>query len=152
MLDYNSEETRHTIDGDGLNDHELKNAAIDDGLTVAPIAYNASGAAPIEELLKQLPKNKAAVVPIAGNDSVSACNHWILVGRLADGRPYIYNSDPQKGDATFIVGKAGSAELDPTDSKDDFQVEVAKYDKRANSSADNSAPIMISYDKLSVEV
>ena len=52
---------------------------------------------------------------------MTAANHFISVGVMADGRPYIYNPAPQPGDATLVIGGAG----EPQDAA--FGSEVQKY-------------------------
>lgn len=49
----------------------------------------------------------------------------LAVGKLKDGRPYVYNPDPYGGDATLTVGVVKGPQ------SASFRNEVAKYSARA---------------------
>ena len=113
----------------GLDDTELQRLIVAGGMGGQPVAY-AHTIGGIEGVFGRLLPGESAIVHIALVDRVpngppAAPNHFISVGVMADGRPYIYNPAPQTGDATLVVGRAG----EPQDAA--FSSEVQKYAKRA---------------------
>ena len=58
----------------------------------------------------------------------------ISEGKLKDGRPFIYNPDPQAGDATLTVGVIGKKQ------SASFDAEVAKYSGRAHLDLEKASP------------
>ncbi|HSW22495.1 MAG TPA: peptidoglycan-binding domain-containing protein [Burkholderiaceae bacterium] len=114
----------------GLDDTELQRLATAGGMSGQPLAYRHSNGSGIEGVFGRLLPGESAIVHIALVDRVpngppAAPNHFISVGVMADGRPYIYNPAPQPGDATLVISRAG----EPQDAA--FSSEVQKYSKRA---------------------
>jgi hypothetical protein len=104
------------------------------------LAYNARGFDPAGAALDHLKPGESAVLQVTGDPAGNHADHFVTVGLLKDGRPYIYNPDPAPGDATLTVGRATEPQPDP------FTGELAKYSKRANQSAgDGVAATRISY-------
>jgi hypothetical protein len=115
--------------GGGLDIGELAKAADAGGLKSSRIAFSPKGADAAADVLKHLKPGESAVLLLAGGAGGTAADHFVSVGVLKDGRPYIYNPDPLPGDATLTVGTA----IDPQPKV--FTDELAKYSARATSAA-----------------
>jgi hypothetical protein len=114
----------------GLDDTELQRLVMAGGASGRPVAYDTRRSDAIGEVLRHLTPGESAIVHLPLNDRVgnrsSDANHFITVGVLPDGRPYIYNPAPQQNDATLVIGRAAGPQ-DPI-----FKQELAKYSQRAN--------------------
>jgi hypothetical protein len=119
--------------GGGLDIGELAKAADAGGLKSSRIAFSPKGADAAADVLKHLKPGESAVLLLAGGAGGTAADHFVSVGVLKDGRPYIYNPDPLPGDATLTVGTA----IDPQPKV--FTDELAKYSARATSAAHGGA-------------
>ena len=79
--------------------------------------------------LETLQPGQAATVRVAGSDAamrLGEANHFITVGRQADGTPYIYNPDPERGRPTVYVGSG----TNPAQQSADFAREIRRYENR----------------------
>ena len=114
---------------DGLDDGELRDAASAAGWGAAGIAHDPTGPDPAGAILERLKPGESAVLRLSGTPTGTQADHFMTVGILGDGRPFVYNSDPYPGDATLVVGSA--REPQPQAFKD----EVAKYSARAQHAA-----------------
>jgi hypothetical protein len=119
------------IDG-GLDDGELLSLAASGAASVAPVAYDRRRPDAVAAVLERLKPGESAVVPLPGSPTGTGADHFVSVGILRDGRPYVYNPSPAPGDATLAVGRAG----DPQPQS--FVDELAKYSQRANHIAGGS--------------
>ena len=112
-------------DRSGLDEKELRAGAKNGGLKAAKTAYDPTAADSAEQVLKKLKPGESVVLPLKGSASSAEPDHFVSVGVLKDGRPYIYNPDPQQGDATLTVGYAK-----PPQARS-FETELAKYSPRS---------------------
>jgi hypothetical protein len=126
--------------GARLDDGELRKAAKAGGLGAGGVEYNPGGSDAAGRVLDHLKPGESAVLRLSGNPSGNQADHFITVGILKDGRPFIYNPDPARGDATLTVGRAFGDQLA------EFTDELAKYSQRATQSAgDHAAATKVSY-------
>jgi len=114
---------------DGLDDVELRDAASAGGLGASGIAHDPAGPDPAGAILDRLKPGESAVLRLSGTPTGTQAGHFVSVGILGDGRPYVYNSDPFPGDATLVVGSANGPQPQA------FKDELAKYSERAQHSA-----------------
>jgi hypothetical protein len=121
-------------DQSGLDDGEILAHARAGGLKAQSVPFNAGAKDPAGAALAGLKPGESAVLRVAADSSAADPGHFVTVGRLKDGRPYVYNPDPAKGDATLVVGTA----KDPQPA--DFTREVFKYSQRARPDLDDSNP------------
>jgi hypothetical protein len=90
-------------DTSGLTDGELSTLA----KTAAPGATSVSiGDDPsVEKLAKSLKPGESMTLRIAGEEKSGEADHYVTLGRRADGQYFLYNPDPGKGDSTLVVGQ-----------------------------------------------
>lgn len=78
----------------------------------------------LSDLIGKLGNGESATFRVGATDNSPEAHHYISVGRDPSGRPWIYNPDPVKGDATFHAGSAGKVQ------PDDFLAELERYSSR----------------------
>lgn len=108
----------------GLDDAELARAAGAGGLSSKQVSAQAAGSL-ASTALEKLAPGQAAVLRVALDSSSTAPDHFVTVGKLRDGRAFIYNPDPTRGDATLVIGSAVAPQ--PAT----FTRELARYDQRS---------------------
>lgn len=130
-----------TQDGVGnhsaLDDGEIAAHAKAGGMKATSKTYAVSElTASATDVLKSLKAGEAAVVRVAltSIEGDETPGHFVTIGKLPDGRPYIYNPSPANEDATLVIGKAGRA---PGST---FEAELSKYDDRSFKDAGNVNP------------
>jgi hypothetical protein len=111
--------------GVGYDDPQLLALAASGAKKATHVAYDLRGADAIPKVLERLKPGESAVLPLRGSPTSQTANHYVTVGILQDGRPYIYNPDPFNGDATLTVGRSSGPQL-PS-----FEAEMTKYSQRA---------------------
>jgi len=124
----------------GLDDGELIKHAKGSGLNAKASPYNVDASAPAAQALAGLKPGQSAVIRLGGSDASSTNDHYVTVGVLKDGRPFIYNPDPSKGDATLSIGTKGSRQSDA------FKAQLERYDNRSlpdDSTAGNKIKPMV---------
>lgn len=116
-----------SISGDtsGLDDKELTAAARAGGAAPVKLAFDASKPGSVEAVMAKLKPGESVVLRVGLDSSSTAADHFVTVGKLKDGRPYVYNPDPYGGDATLTVGVVKGPQ------SASFRNEVAKYSARA---------------------
>lgn len=99
-----------SADHSGLDDGELSQFAKAGGLKSSGGAINVKG---VDEgydvtnmMLEKLKPGESMVLRVGLTGGDESPNHFITIGRMKDGRPFIYNPSPQGGDATLVLGKA----------------------------------------------
>ena len=110
----------------GLDDGELIAVARAGAPRADYVAYDLHGTAPVTAVFDRLKPGESAVIPLAGSAGSNKPGHYVSVGILKDGRPYIYNPDPAPGDNTLTVGHSSGPQPKA------FADELAKYNERAN--------------------
>lgn len=113
------------LDTHGLADGELAAAAKHGGFKSTQVVAHGDAGAAATGALKTLKPGESAVLRVGLDGSSSNPDHYVTVGRLTDGRPFVYNPDPSRGDATLVVGSP----KDPQPAT--FTAELAKYDGRS---------------------
>lgn len=139
VLNYKTEYT-----GDFLDSFEVSKAASAIRLNLVEMTFDRSRTDAAHYIMDQLGKGECATVAICYTMSDgSLAGHCILFGKYPDGSPYIYNSDPVDGQATFVVGK-------PTKPNVEFNTELAKYDEGVQRAMENDdwLPTKMSYQSL----
>jgi hypothetical protein len=126
-------------DHDGLDVGELRNAATAGGLSASGVAYERQVSDPAGAVLARLKPGESAVLLLPGDPNGTHADHYVTIGILADGRPFIYNPDPAQGDATLTVGRAVEPQAD------DFTNELARYSQRAKAQQEMTAATKIAY-------
>jgi hypothetical protein len=136
--------TEYVGAGDYLESYEVSKAASAIRLNLVELAYDRSRTDSAQVVMDQLRKGECATVIIyhAVSDG-STEGHCILFGKYPDGSPYIYNSHPINGQATFIVGKPGK-------SNNEFKAELARYNEGMQQTIREHVwfPAKISYNNL----
>jgi len=112
--------------GVGYDDPQLLALAASGAKSATHVAYDLRSTDAVSKVLERLKPGESAVLPLRGSPASQGANHYVTVGILKDGRPYIYNPDPFNGDATLTVGRSSGPQL-PS-----FEAEVAKYSQRAH--------------------
>lgn len=125
-----------TISGDqsGLDDKELSAAARNGGLSTSTVPFDASKENSAATVLAALKPGEQVVLRLGIDGDATAADHFVTVGKLKDGRPFIYNPDPQAGDSTLTVGVMGKKQAAS------FDAEVAKYSGRAHLDLEKASP------------
>jgi hypothetical protein len=116
----------------GFDDGELRALAGMATQRAGNVAYDLHGRDPVGSVLQRLKPGESAVIPLSGSPTSNRADHYISVGILKDGRPYIYNPDPFRGDATLTVGRSSGPQTQS------FTDELTKYNQRANQSPPNA--------------
>jgi hypothetical protein len=88
-------------DSSGLDDGELASFAKTSGLKTSGGKLE-EGDSP-RDMLPNLKPGQATVMRVGLTNGENP-NHFVTVGKLPDGRPYIYNPSPQSGEATLAIG------------------------------------------------
>jgi hypothetical protein len=110
----------------GLDDGDLVAVARAGAPRADYVAYDLHGTQPVTAVFDRLKPGESAVIPLAGSAASNLPDHYVSVGILKDGRPYIYNPDPAPGDNTLTVGRSSGPQPKA------FADELARYDGRAN--------------------
>jgi hypothetical protein len=118
--------------GSGFDDAELGSQATLTGMKASSGSSTSTDV--VADTLKSLKPGESAVVRVATTSTDHDAGHFVSVGKLADGRPFIYNPDPSKGDATLCVGNA----KDPQALS--FVAELSRYSTRTNTDPDGARP------------
>jgi peptidoglycan hydrolase-like protein with peptidoglycan-binding domain len=127
---------------EGLDVQELRHAAGAGGLVAQGIGYDTSSHFSAGKTLGYLKPGESAVLQLAGDPASNQADHYVTIGILADGRPYVYNPDPAQGDNTLTVGSARGPQPDA------FHAELARYNERAHqASADRPLATKIAYGR-----
>lgn len=116
----------------GLDDGEMLDAATGSGIKAESLKYEADADRPATEVLRTLKNGESAVLRLGQQDDLKN-NHFVTVGRMPDGRPYVYNPSPSPGDATLVISK--DKNFGP-----ELKKALAIYDKRSAYDTDSVAP------------
>lgn len=117
----------------GFSDTELRGLASagGGGQRHVPVA---SGGDALSAMVRGLAPGESATVRVAGTDAGTAADHFVTVGRRADGTAFFYNSDPGNGDYTAYSGSAG-----PTQPAD-FEAQLRRLSGRIRRDSDGDMP------------
>lgn len=122
-------------DHSGLDDGELAAHAKAGGLRTSSKPIDTDiGNEITSDLLNGLKKGEATVIRIGLTSQDSTANHFVTVGKLPDGRPYIYNPSPGGGDKTLVIGSARPPQ------PDNFQAQMENIDARVRKDEDGGTP------------
>ncbi len=92
------------------------------------------GPAPLPTLLSAIGVGESACVPIGLDERAAEANHFITLGRNAQGVAFIYNSAPVHGDFTLYCGDPGAEQ--PAD----FEAQMHRYARRLSRDPSGAAP------------
>jgi hypothetical protein len=131
-----------STDRSGFNDREMANLGGLGGgqATTSGPQINYGVARPMEDLVSRLRPGQSATVRVhhehvgGDNEFTARPDHFVTVGRRADGTAYLYNSDPSRGDHTLFTGRPGA------DQPQNFRDELSRYDNRLTYDGDNDTP------------
>ena len=108
-----------STDSSGLDDGELMAHAKAGGLKVSSHPIDVAGVGDGEDvsatMLAKLKPGESMVLRI-GLTNGEQPNHFVTIGKLPDGRPYIYNPSPGSGDSTLMVRNQKPSDVDNFDS------------------------------------
>ena len=71
---------------------------------------------------------------MAGQSAGTSADHFVTVGRRADGTTFLYNSDPGPGDYTAYTGAAGPRQ------PGDFDAQLRTLSRRVRRDKDGDMP------------
>lgn len=75
--------------------------------------------------LKKMGKGESRVLRVGLTTADTDPNHFVTIGKLPDGRPYIYNPSPQGGEPTLRIGRAKDPQTDQfTAATDELDLKV----------------------------
>lgn len=94
-----------------------------------------SGPDALSTMVRGLAAGESATVRVSGSDTGTASDHFVTVGRRADGTAFLYNSDPGRSDYTAYTGASG-----PTQPAD-FEAQLRTLSGRIRRDSDGDMPI-----------
>ena len=112
---------RVATDKSAYSDDELNNLAKMGGLK--PNSTEMGMEDTLKSVFGKLKPGESVVIRVAGEANGDKPDHFVTMGRRADGTAYIYNPDPSNKDATTFIGGKGK----PSTA---FQAQIAKYEDR----------------------
>lgn len=112
---------RSYSDTSAYSDDELSNLAKLGGLK--PATAEMGQAELLKDVFGKLKPGESVVIRVAGEAEGQKPDHFVTMGRRADGTAYIYNPDPSNKDATTFIGGKGAPSAA-------FKKEIAKYEDR----------------------
>lgn len=128
-------------DRSGFNDRELAGLGNMGGTASAQgPQVNSATHHPLEDMVSRLQPGQSATVRVHheaitdANAGSAVADHFVTVGRRRDGTPYLYNSDPGRGDHTLFVGRPGQQQ------PENFTSELHRYDDRMAQDGDFDTP------------
>jgi hypothetical protein len=117
----------------GFSDTELRGLSAAGGghPRTSPIA---EGPDSLGNLVRGLAPGESATVRVAGQSAGTSADHFVTVGRRADGTAFLYNSDPGPGDYTAYTGAAGPRQ------PGDFDAQLRALSRRVRRDKDGDMP------------
>ncbi len=119
----------------GFSDTELNGLSAAGGGAPRLVALT-SGADSLSTMVHGLAPGESATVRVAGSDSGTSADHFVTIGRRADGTAFLYNSDPGSGDYTAYTGASGATQ--PAD----FEAQLRRLSGRIRSDSDGDMPFV----------
>lgn len=119
----------------GFSDTELNGLSAAGGGAPRQVALT-SGADSLSTMVRGLAPGESATVRVAGTDAGTSADHFVTVGRRADGTAFLYNSDPGSGDYTAYTGASG-----PTQPAD-FDAQLRRLSGRIHRDSDGDMPLV----------
>ncbi|MBM4780252.1 MAG: hypothetical protein GQE15_21335 [Archangiaceae bacterium] len=119
----------------GFSDTEISGLAAAGGGAPRQVALT-SGADSLSTMVRGLAPGESATVRVAGTDAGTSADHFVTVGRRADGTAFLYNSDPGSGDYTAYTGASG-----PTQPAD-FDAQLRRLSGRIHRDSDGDMPLV----------
>lgn len=119
----------------GFSDTEINGLAAAGGGAPRQVALT-SGADSLSTMVRGLAPGESATVRVAGTDAGTSADHFVTVGRRADGTAFLYNSDPGNGDYTAYTGASG-----PTQPAD-FDAQLRRLSGRIHRDSDGDMPLV----------
>jgi hypothetical protein len=133
--------TASATDRSGFNDRELAGlGAMGGSASASGPQVNRAAHHPLEDMVSRLQPGQSATVRVHheaitdANAASARADHFVTVGRRRDGTPYLYNSDPGRGDHTLFVGRPGQRQ------PENFVAELRRYDDRMALDGDFDTP------------
>ena len=117
----------------GFSDTELRGLAAAGGGAGRQLTLSA-GADSLSTMVRGLAPGESATVRVSGTDTGAAADHFVTVGRRADGTAFLYNSDPGNGDYTAYTGASGATQ--PAD----FEAQLRRLSGRIRRDTDGDMP------------
>ncbi|MDP3232959.1 MAG: hypothetical protein Q8N26_09290 [Myxococcales bacterium] len=117
----------------GFSDTELRALAAAGGGAERQLTLT-SGADSLSTMVRGLAPGESATVRVSATDSGTAADHFVTVGRRADGTAFFYNSDPGNGDYTAYTGASGATQ--PAD----FEAQLRRLSGRIRQDSDGDMP------------
>jgi len=118
-------------DRSGFGDDELRQLGTLGGARGRDVRMDSST---LRQLLDGLAPGESATIRVSGDDQGSAADHFVTVGRRADGTAYVYNPDPSRGDFTLFVGARGREQPQA------FLDQLQRYEDRTVVDGDQEMP------------
>lgn len=118
----------------GFSDTELRGLADAGGGRTRSVPLT-TGADSLSTMVRGLTAGESATVRVAGSDAGTTGDHFVTVGRRADGTAFLYNSDPARGDHTSYTGAPGATQ--PAD----FDAELRRLSGRIHADRDGDMPL-----------
>jgi hypothetical protein len=123
-----------TNDRSGYDDAELSGLVTTGGNSTRAITIDNASETPFSDALAQVGPGESITLRVAGTDEGLAADHFITLGKRADGTPYVYNPDPAKGDYTLYTGAPSGRQ------PQGFLDQLRKYEGRINFDNDGDQP------------
>lgn len=119
-------------DRSGFDDAEINGLATLGGATTRQVQLDSS--ARVQDLFAQLRPGETMTIRVGGSIDSDVSDHFVSIGRRADGTGFIYNTDPSNGDYTLFTGSRS----DPQPAS--FQAQLERYNERLLLDTDNDMP------------
>ncbi|MGV3621121.1 MAG: hypothetical protein ACO1OB_09910 [Archangium sp.] len=120
------------VDRSGFDDAEINGLANLGGATTRQVQLDP--AARVQDLFAQLQPGETMTIRVGGSEDSDVSDHFVSIGRRADGTGFIYNTDPSNGDYTLFTG----SQRDPQPAN--FQAQLERYNQRLLFDTDNDMP------------
>jgi hypothetical protein len=129
-------------DASGFDDAEIQGLARGGGARPGTVKVDYGAEKPLEDALGKLKPGESITLRVqSSSDADSGGNfdpdHFITIGKGADGTPYVYNPDPASGDFTLFTGNKKGRQ------PDGFSAELRKYEGRLSVDNDGDQPLAV---------